>query len=273
MNQAIYPNRKQSIFLILFFLLSFGLYFFLTGFVPQLFGFQLSSLYRTLIYSFASPIGTLPIILYISKKSGVQIKKSIELCNIRIMLLLLLLAICSIIITSPLSNPKEYLNNLIDGKLKFMFFTKTEFELNIVIKILGASVFAPIFEEILFRKQILGQLLKKHSPILSIVLSSLLFAAGHLRYNDIGTLFIWGLLLGIVYYQTNSLETAILFHSFIGLSTFFIRKEFIDFTGFQLIKYVSIMAVCFTVMIIIIKYFNRDGEREREIEAEIPDTE
>ncbi len=257
MNHTSYPNLRQSLLLILFFLLSFALYFFLTGTVPQLFGYRPSLFYMSLVISLASPVATFPLIFYISKKSGIQLKWMVRLPNYRLVFLLAILAVFSIIITSPLTNPKEYFNNLLEDKLKLVVFTRTEFDLYITIKFISAILFAPLFEEILFRKQILGLLLKRYSPFISIVLSSILFAAGHLRFNDVGTLFIWGLLLGIVYYKTNSIEASILFHSFISFFTFFIKKEFGDITGLLLFKYVSMMVVSLITIIFIIKYIGR----------------
>ena len=117
-------------------------------------------------------------------------------------------------------------------------------------------------------KQILGLLLKKYSPFIAIVLSSMAFAVGHLRFNDIGCLFIWGFLLGFVYYQTNSIEVSILLHSFWNFSGLFIESKFIDIAAVLIIKYVILMAVSAIVIILILKYLNRYGVAKKINDAE-----
>lgn len=238
--------------------------------MPQLFGFQLPLLYISFISAIA-PIAWLPVILYVSKKSNVQLKRQVTIPDIGIIFLLALLSVSILIISRPLSNPIEYLSNLFNGKLKLVVFHLTEFDWNILIKFIGAVLIAPIFEEIFFRKQILGLLLRKYSPIFSISLSSIFFSVGHFRINEIGILLIWGLLLGTIYYKTKAIEVTILLHSFGNISNFFIKNEFIDITRLQLLKYVSMMLISALVIILIIKYLNHYGIARKLNDPDIPD--
>lgn len=257
MNLSLYPNRKQSLLLVFYFFSSFAVFFFVTGALPQIVGWQLSKSYINFIFTVASPICTIPLIIYVSKKSGIPVKWKVKLPSIRLVFFLILLSISVLIIIYPFSNPMDYLNNLIDGRLKILVFEINKLNLNLVIRFICVALIVPIFEEIFWRKQIFGLLLKKYSPVMSIVLSSVLFACGHGRLNDIGMLFIWGLLFGIVYYKTNSIENSILIHSFVNIFLFVTKDEYIDNTAPHLFYYITIVAVSAIVIYLVITYLEK----------------
>jgi membrane protease YdiL (CAAX protease family) len=87
---------------------------------------------------------------------------------------------------------------------------------------------APILEELIFRGIILDGLLKKYSPIKSILISSLLFGLVHLNPWQFVTGLIVGIFSGWVYYRTRSLSFSIIIHAAANLSGFLMRY-FIDF--------------------------------------------
>jgi len=180
----------------------------------------------------------------------------VKLPGLRLVFCVILLAISGFIITRPLINPVDFLNNLMDGKLEIAVF-KLNLNLDLVIRFIGVALIVPIFEEIFWRKQIFGLLLKKYSPVVSIVLSSFLFACGHGRLNDIGLLFIWGLLFCIVYYKTNSLEASILMHSLSNTFFIFTKYEYIENTTLHIFYYIPILAVSVVVIYLIIIYLGR----------------
>lgn len=256
MENLTYQDIKKCLFLIFLFIISFAVYFFLSGTVPQLLGYNPSIIYKTIVFSLASPIGTLPLIIFLRKKWQIQIISKLTLPNIQTIFLLFLLSVSSIILTRPLSNIIEFIVKLGEGSLKFLIFVIPQFNIDILIKMIGAGILAPIFEEILFRKIILGHLLKKYSASIAIIISSVFFALGHLRFYDIGTLTIWGIILGFIYFKTNSIGAAILLHSFIGLLTFFIQDEFIEFSGHLFLIYFSLTLIFVTMVVLIVKYFN-----------------
>jgi len=78
-------------------------------------------------------------------------------------------------------------------------------------------ILAPLFEEIIFRGIILNGLLKRYSPAIAIVVSSLLFATVHLNPWQFVSAFILGLFIGWVYYKTQSLTFGIIVHAFNNL--------------------------------------------------------
>lgn len=254
MKEDCFPNLKQCLFLFLFYFIPPGLFLFLTLTVPQLFGFQLPVIYVNFNSIIAATIGLLPIIIYINNKSNLKLIWQIKPPNIITIILIILLAIAGVLLTSSLNNSKESFSNLIEGRVLMIDFHLTKFDLNRVILFIGTVFIVPVFEEIIFRKQILGLLLNKYSPSMSIIISSILFSSVHLRINDIGSLFIWGLLFGIAYHYTKSLEVSILLHSISNLSAFFIDHKYIEIKGMQILKYVLILLSCVAIVIFIIKY-------------------
>jgi membrane protease YdiL (CAAX protease family) len=80
-----------------------------------------------------------------------------------------------------------------------------------------AVISAPVVEEILFRGLLQKQLFPK-KPWLSILISSIVFAALHFR-NIHGRLltFLMSVFCGMIYYKTDKLTVSIIFHSLYNL--------------------------------------------------------
>lgn len=98
-----------------------------------------------------------------------------------------------------------------------------------IFSIATLVILAPIFEELIFRGIILNGLLKRYSPVLSIVVSSLLFAAVHLNPWQFVSAFILGLFIGWVYLRTKSISLAIIIHAFNNLAA--ILPELLGFSS------------------------------------------
>ncbi len=96
-----------------------------------------------------------------------------------------------------------------------------------IFAFLTMVIAAPILEELLFRGIVLDGLLKKYSPIKSILISSLLFGLVHLNPWQFITGSIIGIFSGWVYYRTRSLSFSIIIHAAANLSGFLMRF-FID---------------------------------------------
>ena len=87
--------------------------------------------------------------------------------------------------------------------------------------ILSLVVFSPILEEILFRGIFLNGLLNRYSPVLSLVISSLLFALFHFDLQAMPGAFIMGLALGVVYIVSKkNLFYCIIAHSCCNAATY-----------------------------------------------------
>lgn len=89
-----------------------------------------------------------------------------------------------------------------------------------------AVVAGPILEEVLFRGIILDGLLKKYSPVKSILISSLLFGLVHLNPWQFVAGMIMGLFLGWIYYKTHRLLPCIIVHSMANLTGYLMRFLF-----------------------------------------------
>ena len=75
------------------------------------------------------------------------------------------------------------------------------------------GLLAPLAEELVFRGAILRSLLKWNSrPWVAIVISAALFSAAHLNPAQIPHTFLIGLLLGWMYWHTDSIVPGVVFH-------------------------------------------------------------
>jgi membrane protease YdiL (CAAX protease family) len=100
---------------------------------------------------------------------------------------------------------------------------------------LSIVIAAPILEELIFRGIILDGLLKKYSPIKSILISSVLFGLVHLNPWQFLAALSLGAFIGWVYYNTKSVSFAIIIHAANNLGGFLIGK-FSDSDTFEMNK-------------------------------------
>lgn len=236
--------------------------------MPKVFGWQLLEPFNEFIFTVASPIINIPLIIYVSHKSKLPVTWSMKLPPIHLVLLMVIMAISIRLLIQPLVIPIEYFSNLIEGRIKLLRFNAPEFNSLMVTKLIFVVIIVPIIEEIFWRKQIFGLFLKKYSPFVSMVLSSALFACAHRQIDIIGVIFIWGLLMSFVYYITNSLELSILLHSIINLSGFFIEHRYVAITEMQLINSITPMVISAIVLYLMIRHLfqNRFGKKDSEVD-------
>ncbi|MFC7063230.1 CPBP family intramembrane glutamic endopeptidase [Halobacillus seohaensis] len=95
--------------------------------------------------------------------------------------------------------------------------------------ILLPVVFAPIMEEIIFRKVIFGTIHKKTNFFLAVLISALIFGAFHFDFIHMLVYFSMGIVFAFLYVKTKSIITPIVAHmamnSFVVLSQFFYTEE------------------------------------------------
>lgn len=158
-------------------------------------------------YIFA--MGTPFLIIYSIKKKKQVDKKSLfdfRVDNLKIVWLIALTIITiqigfTIPIMSLIPMP-EYVQKL------FMEFAGK----NGVFSFLTIVIVAPILEELIFRGIILGGLLKKHSPLTAIIVSSILFGLIHLNPWQFISAMMIGVFSGWIYYKTGKLSYSIIIH-------------------------------------------------------------
>jgi len=80
------------------------------------------------------------------------------------------------------------------------------------VTLLSVSVFAPIFEEWLFRGMILRGMLQITKPVWAIVATAAAFALFHMNIWQAIPAFIFGCFFGYVYYKTGSLKLTMFMH-------------------------------------------------------------
>ena len=89
-----------------------------------------------------------------------------------------------------------------------------------IATIVCTGILAPIMEELIFRYGILGSL-KEKGPILAIGVSSVLFGVMHMNIIQGGYACLMGIVLGYLYWKTNNINTSILLHISVNLSSVF----------------------------------------------------
>lgn len=94
-------------------------------------------------------------------------------------------------------------------------------QLNNIGIIIGALLLAPICEEIVFRGMILKGFLQTYSPITAICFSTFIFSIIHVHPTLLFGALVLGMLLGYIYYITNSVFSGIVFHAAANLITIF----------------------------------------------------
>ncbi len=81
-----------------------------------------------------------------------------------------------------------------------------------VTSLLQVCIVAPVVEEILMRGFVLGGLKNTYGNIAAILISSVLFAILHFNMVQTLSAFVCGIILGLLYIQTNSIPCCIIAH-------------------------------------------------------------
>ena len=95
----------------------------------------------------------------------------------------------------------------------------------ILVALFAIVIVAPLFEELLFRVLVMGELKKVMRPWAAITLQAIIFGVAH------GVLFqslfaiVAGVFLGIVYYKTRNIFASALCHSVFNFSAFMMQTE------------------------------------------------
>ena len=118
--------------------------------------------------------------------------------------------------------------------------------------IVTAVIFAPVFEELIFRGLLLESLLRRHRRLLSVVVSSLIFAIVHFQPSVMLVAFVSGLVFGTLYLHTNSIFTTIILHSINNSIAYSLITLDLDHYSYYKILgggslYYSVYAVCFVI--------------------------
>ncbi len=111
----------------------------------------------------------------------------------------------------------EWAHHLLESSQQFREFLLTmEWGMFVVIAI-AAVIVAPILEEVIFRRILFSFLSSRIGIPAAFFAASFIFAAIHLRFSDIPTLFLLGCIWQAVFLYHSSLYPAIIYHAFHNL--------------------------------------------------------
>lgn len=113
-----------------------------------------------------------------------------------------------------------------------------QFLTNDIYTFLTVAIAAPLLEEIIFRGIILNGFLKRYSPTKAIIMSAVMFGIFHLNPWQFIPAFLLGLVIGWLYWKTNSIIPGIVIH-FINNSLTFLMMVL---TGDSLITIQQLMS-------------------------------
>ncbi len=129
--------------------------------------------------------------------------------------------------------------------------------------IINICILAPIFEELFFRGAIEGSILRSYrNPAVGIIVSALIFGLIHANPAQVVFAFLFGIILGFIYYRTKSITLPIILH-FINntvsviLSIMYPEYETLtDILGKSTMTILAIISLF--VFIIAIRFFIKD---------------
>ena len=107
---------------------------------------------------------------------------------------------------------KDSIENSSSAMPEFTYFYQ------IIIALFSIVIIAPFFEEVLFRGLIQEEFVKIMRPWAAIVLQAILFGTAHLALFQSSFAFAVGILLGIIYYKTNSIKAVTVFHGVFNIT-------------------------------------------------------
>lgn len=115
-----------------------------------------------------------------------------------------------------------------------------------ILALITVLLVSPVYEEVIFRGLILNALRKRHSEVLSIVISAVLFSIVHLNLVQCVNTFLIGLILGLIYVKTESLYIVIFAHIFhnmlaLKLPIFINGPKWLQITGSIFIISISLL--------------------------------
>ena len=111
------------------------------------------------------------------------------------------------------------LSGEVDQQSSIQLFADAEDTAALILLLASVCVFAPVFEEILFRGFLYRNLRDRLGPWAALAVSSAIFALAHLDASNLLPLFAIGFAFGLSYEKSGSLWVPVLIHSLWNLST------------------------------------------------------
>ncbi len=226
----------------------------------------------TLIYYTLSVGGAFIFGHFIRKKETGLSSYNFELDSLK---LVVLMAVFTIAMAVGITDPIASLIPMPDI-FKQMFLEMAS--QNGVFGFITIVIVAPILEELIFRGLILDGMLKRYSPVKSVLYSSFLFAFIHLNPWQFIAAFLIGIFSGWIYYKTRKLSLTIIIHFVNNFVAFMssqmvspedqLDQSLIDFYG-GLVNAIIIISGCVLLCLISLWFIFQhiNSKEEREVEA------
>ena len=169
----------------------------------------------SIIFLIANIISYSFIFIFIWKPKFIWLKmiESISI-NVNAVFFLILVAIGYNIASSPIWDLKKIVV-FIYGKQNIISVSDfSGFNLNFIFRSIHTVLIGPILQELLFRKYLLINLLKKNSISIALIASSFCFSIIHFEIpGSLLPTFIFGIIVGFLYIKTGKIIYSILIHS------------------------------------------------------------
>lgn len=187
------------------------------------------------------------------KMFNFKLNKRFEFPNFKILIYVVLLAIC-LAIAYPLLSFLSFGFNISNNSIEFTTLNLS-LETSSFFYYFSVVFISPILEEFYYRKIILNEISKKYNSFWAILISSILFSLMHMDYVQCQISFLFGLLAGYLYLKTNKIEITILLHSLVNLLIVITSNRLIPFnTNYYLLGiYIFVILIGYILMRKIIK--------------------
>jgi membrane protease YdiL (CAAX protease family) len=186
-------------------------------------------------------------------------KENIKFLNLRIVnfptFLLILVASLMFVYIYPAFNSYFYKNIL----ERTLVLTSLQIKnLTSLTVFLHTIILMPLLEEILFRGVFVRLLSRTNNLAVSVLIPSFFFSLYHFNTEQLLSAFIFGIILGLIYYKTNNLTISIFMHSLTNLFLFFSSDFKIKFENFHIIFVILVIFIFAYILNLLIKTNYKD---------------
>ncbi|VDN47862.1 conserved membrane protein of unknown function [Petrocella atlantisensis] len=126
--------------------------------------------------------------------------------------------------------------------IEFSYLSSSTFRVyNLWFLMVVVGILTPIFEELFFRGVVLSRLSHGFGPLVSILLSSVMFSLSHM--NPVQSIYVFpvGLLAAYLVYKTGSIFSAIWLHTLYNILNIYLAK--IDFFQYNSVQLLVLMLI------------------------------
>lgn len=180
-----------------------------------------------------------------------------------------IIIIASLVLNAGIAGPLASLIPMPESIIKIMLKMKEQVGFWTFIMMVIA---APLLEEFIYRGIILDGLLKRYTPLTSILISSILFGIAHFNPWQLVTASLLGTFSGWIYYKTKSLAPSIIIHAAVNLFGF-ITRFFVDMdSGMNqsaieicggIINFILVLLSSLILLVFCIYYLQREFSKEK----------